>query len=44
MGSLVGKYDLVEAYHFVDAAKTIKPVLDGVPLLLPGVYFKVAWN
>ena len=43
MGSLVGKYDLVEAHH-LDAAKTIKPLLDGVPLLLPGVYFKVAWN
>ena len=35
MGSLVGKYDLVEAYH-LDAAKTIKPALDGVPLLLVG--------
>ena len=35
MGSLVGKYDLVEAYH-LDAAEIIKPVLDGVPLLLVG--------
>jgi 2,4-dienoyl-CoA reductase-like NADH-dependent reductase (Old Yellow Enzyme family) len=32
---LVGKYDLEEGYH-LEAAKTIKPVLGGIPLILVG--------
>jgi 2,4-dienoyl-CoA reductase-like NADH-dependent reductase (Old Yellow Enzyme family) len=35
LGRLAGKYDLEEGYH-VEAAKIVKPVLNGVPLILVG--------
>jgi 2,4-dienoyl-CoA reductase-like NADH-dependent reductase (Old Yellow Enzyme family) len=35
IGKLEGKYDLVEGYN-LEAAKMIKPALDGIPLLLVG--------
>jgi 2,4-dienoyl-CoA reductase-like NADH-dependent reductase (Old Yellow Enzyme family) len=35
MGKMVGKYDLVEAYH-LDAARAIKPVLGNIPLIMVG--------
>lgn len=35
MKKLVGKYDLVEGYH-LDAAKSLKPVMGDVPLILVG--------
>ena len=35
IGKLEGKYNLEEAYN-LEAAKMIKPVLDGIPLLLVG--------